>query len=268
MPNDAIELAIDQGVLTVTLNRPEVHNAIDGGMVAMLAAALDQADRDDAVRIFCLRANGPSFSAGIDIKAAAVVQQSGQGTGDVEALTHAIFRLARLSKPSIAMVTGPAYGAGVGLVAACDFVLATAAMRLAVTQVRHGLVAGLVAPLLAEAIGLRAARQHALSAQPIDAARALQLGLISEISDPAAIDQHLASLIGNLQRGGPAALAETNALLNAHGGRPVDTEALADIAVRVARQRAHGEAREGMAAFREKRPPAWIGDAVANPNQL
>lgn len=261
MQDQTILLDKERGVLTLTLNRPRAHNALDDAMVTQILEALDQADQNESILAVCLRANGPTFCAGIDIKAAAAAQMAGQGTEDVGLLTDAIFRLARLSKPTIAVVAGPAYGAGVGLIVACDFVLATSEMRLAVTQVRHGLVAGLVAPLLAEAIGLRAARQFALSARPIDAARALHLGLISEILEPPAIDGHLEQLFEDLRRGAPRALIATKALLKEHAGRPVDETALADIAIRVARQRADREANEGMAAFREKRPAAWVSDA-------
>lgn len=264
MQDQALLLEDSRGVVTLTLNRPSAHNALDDAMVTQIHDILNRAEEDASVIAVCLRANGPTFCAGIDIKAAAAAQQAGQGAEDVGLLTDTIFRLARLSKPTIAVVAGPAYGAGVGLVASCDFVLATSGMRLAATQVRHGLVPGLVAPLLAEAIGLRAARQFALSARPIDAARALNLGLIAEILEPGDVAAHLEQLLEDLRRGAPRALVATKALLKQHGGGPVNEAALADIAIRVARQRADEEAKEGMAAFREKRPAAWVAGLPAS----
>ncbi|MFP1645996.1 enoyl-CoA hydratase/isomerase family protein [Pontitalea aquivivens] len=243
----------------ITLARPAKRNALDGAMIAGLASAIERSEADPAVSIVCLRAEGPVFCAGIDLKAASEVQAQGAAAGrdDVIALTDAILRLARCSRPTIAVVDGPAFAAGVGLLAACDFVLATSRLSVSLTQVRNGLIPGFVAPLLAQAIGLRAARQIALSGEPQGAERLLQLGLVSEIVRPARLEDRLASLLDALRRGAPGALAATKVMLDRFAHGPLDSSHMVGINELVAAQRSSAEAAEGMTAFREKRLPAW-----------
>ena len=254
-----VRTEVRSGVLTICLARAQKHNALDHQMVAALAAALVQAEADAGVHMVCLRSEGPTFCAGIDLKAAAAIEASGAsaGRGDVDQLTGTILRLSRLSKPVLAVVQGPAFGAGLGLIVACDFVLATPTASVALTQVRNGLIPGLVAPLLAEAIGLRAARQLALSGERADATRALALGLFSEICQPEQIEARVADLILAIRRGAPGALAATKRLLLPEAQGALDDVRMKAIASSVAAHRASDEAREGMAAFRDRRLPAW-----------
>jgi len=257
-----LRTTVSKGMITVTLARGEKRNALDGEMIAGLSAAIEAAENDAGIRLLCLRAEGPVFCAGIDLKAAAKIQSEGATAGqdDVTLLTGTILRLARLPKPTIAVADGPAFAAGVGLLIACDFVLATSRLSIALTQVRNGLFPGFVAPLLAEAIGLRAARQIAMSGESLDAARALQLGLVTEIHDSDALEERLSTLVDALRRGAPGALQGTKSMLERYSREPLDNEVMARINELVSAQRANPEAAEGMAAFREKRLPSWYAE--------
>ena len=257
--SDHLTLAFDAGVLTATLNRPAAHNAIDETIVAALDAAMDRAERDPGVRVFCLRANGPTFCGGVDLRRASTAAGLGreEGIEDTVRLTGMMVRLSRLSKPSLAIVQGPAYGAGIGLVVACDIVLAMPQARFALSQVRHGLVPGFVAPFLAHAIGTRPARRYLLTGERFDAEEAKSLGLVHEVVAAESMEARCAAILAELGRGGPESLAGTKRILEAYGPVALDDRAVRLLAEEVAAHRRTAEAAEGMAAFKEKRRPAW-----------
>lgn len=255
-----LTLDLAAGVLTATLNRPAAHNAIDASMVAALDAAMDRAAADPAVRVLCLRATGATFCGGVDLRGASAAAGAGRDEGieDAVRLTGMMIRLSRLPKPSLAVVQGPAYGAGIGLVVACDIVLAVPQARFALSQVRHGLVPGFVAPFLAHAIGTRRARRYLLTGERFDAAEAKALGLVHEVVAAEAMEARCQAMLADLGRGGPHSLAGTKRLLEAYGPAALDDGAVRALAEEVAAHRRTAEATEGMAAFREKRPPSWF----------
>lgn len=255
-------LDLRDGALTATLNRPEAHNALGEELVAALEAAMDRAERDPAVRLLCLRAEGRSFCGGVDLRraSAAAAATEAEGIADALRLTGMMLRLSRLAKPTLALVQGPAYGAGIGLVIGCDIVLAAPAVHFALTQVRHGLVPGFVAPFLAHAIGSRAARRYLMTGERFDAAEAQRLGLVHEVVADAAIEARAAAIIADLARGGPESLAGTKRMLDAFGPVAMDDAQLRGVAEAVALHRRSAEAHEGMSAFKEKRRPAWCAD--------
>lgn len=247
------------GVLTATLNRPEAHNAIDPAMVAGLTAAMDAAEGDPSIRVLCLRANGRSFCGGVDLRQAREAGRgdADEGEADAARLTGMMLRLSRLSRPTMALVMGSAYGAGVGLLAACDIALAVPEARFALTQVRHGLLPGFVAPFLAHAIGTRRARLPLMTGEKFSAAEAQALGLVQEVVSAEAMGARAAAIVASLARGGPESLTGTKRLLDAYGPPPLSEAQMRDLALAVAAHRRGAEAQEGMAAFREKRAPAW-----------
>jgi methylglutaconyl-CoA hydratase len=246
-------------VLVATLDRPSARNALDAAMVAQLDAAIDRAESDAAIRAFCLRAAGAVFCAGVDLGHAANVAAGAEerGIADTVRLTGMMLRLSRLSRPTLALVQGPAYGAGIGLLVASDIVLATPEAHFATTQVRHGLVPGFVAPFLAHAIGARRARRYLLTGERFGAGEAQELGLVHEVVAADALDARAAAILAALRRGGPESLAGTKRILAQHGPAGLDEGAVRALAEFVAAHRRTAEATEGMAAFREKRRPAW-----------
>jgi methylglutaconyl-CoA hydratase len=246
---------LDGAVLTLTLDRAQTHNAIDDRVVAALRSALARARAEPAIRALVLAASGKSFSAGVDLDRLRRLgtMTRAESVADALALGSALLELASLPKPTIAAVQGPAYGGGVGLVLACDIVIAAEEARFALTEAHHGLLPGLVAPLLAGAVGAREARRCLLTGRRFDACEALRIGLVHEVTAQSDLPAALARTLEQVLRGGPLSIAGTKRIL---ADRSL-AEGLNRIAEQVADHRASAEAREGIAAFLEKRDPAW-----------
>jgi methylglutaconyl-CoA hydratase len=246
---------LDGAVLTLTLDRPQTHNAIDEGVVAALHRALARARAEPAIRALALTASGKSFSAGVDLQRLRRLgsMTRAESVANALALGAVLLELASLPKPTIAAVQGPAYGGGVGLILACDIVIAAEEARFALTETHHGLLPGLVAPLLADAVGSREARRCLLTGRRFDALEAMRIGLVHEVTTQDELPAALARTVGQVLRGGPLSIAGTKRIL---ADRNL-AESLSRIAEDVADHRATAEAREGIAAFLEKRDPAW-----------
>ncbi|HET9651342.1 MAG TPA: enoyl-CoA hydratase/isomerase family protein [Usitatibacter sp.] len=256
-------LAIErQGPLgLVTLNRADRHNAFDDALIAELTGELRAMQADDGLRIVVLAAAGRSFSAGADLNwmkrmAGYSIEDNRR---DAMALAELMRTLANLDKPTIARVQGAAYGGGVGLVACCDIAVATTHATFSFSEAKLGLVPAVISPYVVAAIGERAARRYFLTAERFDAGEAWRLGLIHEIArDDEEMDEKIGTIVDALLACGPVAQAEAKALLRAVGGRPITSEVIEDTAERIAQIRSTPEGREGIAAFLEKRRPAWI----------
>jgi len=245
----------------VTLNRPERHNAFDDALIAELTQALRELEGDDAVRIVVLSGAGKSFSAGADLNW--MKRMAGfsldENRRDAMGLATLMRTLAHLRKPTVARVHGAAYGGGVGLVACCDIAVATHTATFSLSEARLGLIPAVISPYVVAAIGERAARRYFLTAERFDSAEAWRLGLVHELaSGEAELDEKLGELVDALLACSPASQTEAKALIRAVAGRPVTSELIQDTAERIAKIRASPEGREGVAAFLEKRRPAWI----------
>ena len=249
------------GVATLTLNRPRVHNAFDEAMIAELTAALEALAADGAVRAVVLAATGKSFSAGADLgwmRRAADFTEA-ENLADARALARLMSTLDGLSKPTLALVHGAAYGGGVGLVACCDVVVATRAARFQLSEVKLGLVPAVISPYVIAAIGARQARRYVLTAATMSADEAARLGLVHVLCEDQ--DELVATrdrLLDALGLGGPEAIADAKDLIATLAGRAIDGRVIEETAKRIAHRRTHAEAREGIAAFLEKRPPRWV----------
>jgi methylglutaconyl-CoA hydratase len=251
----------DQGRATLTMNRPELHNAFDDRVIAALTEALKSLDADGRVRVVLLAGSGRSFSAWADLAWMRRMSDytRAQNLDDAMGLAGLMQTLNGLSKPTIALVQGPAYGGGVGLVACCDIALATRRATFCLSEVKLGLMPAVISPYLVAAIGERACRRYFLSAEQFDAPEAQRLGLVHEVlKDDAALLARGEALAGTLLRNGPQAMAAAKRLIAAVSHRPLDEELIADTAGRIADQRASAEGREGLSAFLEKRAPAWV----------
>ena len=254
---------IDRGVGIITLIRADRHNAFDDVTIAELSHALVTLEADPAVRVVVIGSVGRSFCAGADLawmQRAAGYDEAGN-LRDARAMADMLRHVARCSKPVIARVQGPAYGGGVGLIAACDIAIATFEAQFALSEVKLGIIPATIAPYVIAAIGERHARRYMLTAERFSAAEAYRLGLVHEIvPDAAALDEVIGDLIETLLANGPDAMAECKELLHAVANQPLGHEVIEDTAQRIARVRVTDEAREGMAAFLEKRKPGWIQD--------
>lgn len=259
-----IAVATDaRGIATVTLDRPEIHNAFDDVMIAALTRALDDLDSDPAVRVVVVAATGRSFSAGANLnwmKRMAGYSEA-QNVEDALGLAGLMHRLYTLSKPTVARVHGPAFAGGLGLVACCDIAVAVREATFCLTEVRLGLIPAVITPYVVAAIGERLARRYCLTAERFDAAEALRLGLVHEVVEADALDARIDALLGHLLRGGPASLAECKAWVTEVAARPIDAALVAESARRIAALRAGAEGREGVAAFLEKRDARWVAPA-------
>lgn len=249
-----------RGVATVTLNRPELHNAFDDRVIVELTSVLARLGADPAVRVVALAANGRSFSAGADLgwmKRMAAYSEA-ENLADARALAGLMRTLAGLPKPTLALVQGPAYGGGVGLVACCDIAIASDTASFSLSEARLGLIPAVISPYVVRAMGARACHRYFLTAERIDAAAAERLGLVHQVVPPAGLAGAGEKMLRILLDGGPAAQAECKALIARVQHGDVDDAMVDDTARRIARLRASPEGKEGVAAFLEKRKPAWV----------
>jgi methylglutaconyl-CoA hydratase len=251
---------IDAGVGIVTLNRPERHNAFDDVVIAELSEALLSMASDPAVRVVVISSIGKSFCAGADLDwmRRAAAYDFERNRSDAGELAKMLRRIAECPKPVIARVQGPAYGGGVGVIAACDIAVATFEARFALTEVKLGLIPAVIGPHVLAAIGERYARRYMLTAETFSAAEAYRIGLIHEmVVDEAALDEAVGEWVEAIMKNGPQALAEAKMLIRAIAGRPFSAALIEDTVERIARVRVSPEGQEGLAAFLEKRRPRW-----------
>jgi methylglutaconyl-CoA hydratase len=261
MNTSAILTDIDaQGRATVTMNRPEVHNAFDDALIVALTAELQRLEADPGVRVVVLTGAGKSFSAGADLNwMRRMADYSPQeNLRDAMCLAGLMQTLDGLGKPTVALVQGAAYGGGVGLVACCDIVLATPKASFCLSEVKLGLIPAAISPYVVAAMGPRAARRYFLTAERFAAADACRLGLVHEVVAEEALSGRAAEVIGQLLQNGPQAMAAAKELVTAVARGPIDAAMIADTAERIARARASAEGKEGLGAFLEKRQPAWV----------
>ncbi len=247
------------GLATVTLNRPGVHNAFDDELMSRLNGELQRLEKDSTVGVVVLAARGKSFCAGADLnwmKRTADFTEA-ENLADAEAVAGLMNVLHGLSKPTIARVQGAAFGGGVGLVACCDIAIASDAALFSLSEVRLGLVPAMISPYVIAAIGQRQARRYMLSAERFDANEAMRIGLVHAVVAAADLDQAVADMAGALLENGPRAMAEVKDLIGSVAGRPMDNGLARETAATIARVRVSEEGREGVAAFLGKRKPDW-----------
>ncbi len=260
--SDLLESIDARGVATLTLNRPQRHNAFDDALIAALTATLKRLDGQSGVRIVVLEGAGENFCAGADL---AWMKRAGlndfeANLADAEALAELMHSLDSLSKPTIAVIRGKVYGGGVGLVACCDVALASDKAIFCLSEARLGLIPAVIAPFVIRAIGARQARRYFMTAESYSAARANELGLVHEVMAEADLEPARDALIEALLSCAPGAQREAKALASFCAGRPIDAALARETARRIATRRASSEAREGLGAFLEKHLPSWRVD--------
>lgn len=250
-----------RGIARLTLNRPEVHNAFDDVMIAELLEALATAEQDDAVRVLVLQSTGKNFSAGADLNWMRSMADKNyqQNIDDAGELSQLMQRLDELSKPTIALVQGAAFGGAVGLAACCDMVLAQPKTSFCLSEVKIGLIPAVISPYVVKAIGERQSRRYMLTAERFFADEALKLGLVHRIVDDfePALSEWLELLLNN----SPQALNACKSLIANVGSRPIDDAVRRHTIEAIAEIRVSDEGQEGLGAFLEKRPAAWRNDS-------
>jgi methylglutaconyl-CoA hydratase len=253
-----------RGVATLTLNRPEKHNAFDTGTLIALGEALRDLEGDSAVRVVVLTGAGRTFCSGADLASMRALATATEDENLREAgrLTEVLAQLASLSRPTVARVNGNAFGGGVGLVACCDIAVADENAKFTLSEVRLGLVPAAISPYVVAAIGTRQARRYFQTGEAISATEARRIGLVHETAVTAALDSGVASIVEELLKGGPQAQREAKELIREVAGTlgAPDAKARRTVAQRLARLRSSEEGRDGMSAFLEKRSPRWRKD--------
>jgi len=248
-------------VAELTLDRPDVHNAFDEALIAELTETLQRLDTDSSIRAVVLTGRGSTFSAGADLNwmRNMIGASSEANREDSLRLARLMRTLNFLSKPTLARVNGSAYGGGVGLLTCCDVAIGVQGAKLALTEVKLGLVPAVISPYVIAAIGVRQARRLFLSGEIIDATEAARIGLLHQVVAADELDAAVDRQLHWLHKGGPIAQHVAKRLaIGVAGSTPETAERIdAANAKLIAQLRVSEEGQEGLAAFLDKRPPHW-----------
>lgn len=247
-------------VAHLRMQRPEVHNAFDAGLIADLTATLRVLGDDASVRVVVLEGDGASFSAGADLNwmRGMARMSEAENREDSLALARLMRTLDELPKPTIARVQGPAFGGGVGLIACCDIAIGVTEAKFGLTESRLGLLPAVISPYVIRAIGQRQARRYFASAEIFGAEEAQRIGLLHAVVDAASLDNAIRRQVDLLLRAGPNAAADAKRLVREVASHADANRHDSDNAALIARLRVSPEGQEGLAAFLDKRTPSWI----------
>ena len=247
-----------RGVATLTLARPEKHNAMSAALMTELSEAIARIAADDEIRVVVLAGEGTSFSAGADLGWMRDQFEADRSARIAEAtrLARMLRALNALPKPLIGRIHGNAFGGGLGLISACDVAIGAEGARFGFTETRLGIIPATISPFVLARIGEGKARRVFMSARLFDAAEARDLGLLARVLPEDGLDEAIEQEITPYLSAAPAAVAASKALAR-HLGPALNDEVIDDVIRRLADTWETPEAREGITAFFEKRPPAW-----------
>lgn len=257
---DVSALRIEQktSVTTVWLARPEVHNAFGAELIAELTEVFNELGAREDTRVIILAGEGPSFSAGADVNwmKRSLEYSVEENLADARRLEGLFSSITNCPKPVVARVHGAALGGGAGLVASCDFAVAAEGAKFGFTEVRLGIVPAVISPFVLAKIGPGAARPLFLTGERFDAARALRIGLVHEVTAADVLDATIEKIVKHLLACGPKAVAIAKAIV---GSVPhMSRDEASDFTTRlIAETRVTPEAQEGLRAFLEKRSASW-----------
>ena len=257
---ETVEMEHDpRGFATLWLNRPDKHNAFNALMIRELILALDQLQTDTSLRFVLLRGRGRHFSAGADL---AWMQESANldyntNLRDAQELAELMYNLARLKVPTLAVAQGASYGGALGLISCCDMAIGAEDARFCLSEVRIGLAPAVISPFVVKAIGERAARRYALTAEAFDGRRAREIGLLAECYPLAELEAQVQRWVENLLLNSPKAMRASKDLLREVGSGELTPARRRGCENAIARIRVSPEGQEGLRAFLDKRPPAW-----------
>jgi methylglutaconyl-CoA hydratase len=250
----------ERGVATLTLDSPANRNALSTALIEELLAALTAAEADPAVRVVVLTHTGPVFCSGADLKETA--EAFGAGRPPISRLGDVLAAIWEGAKPVVARVAGPARAGGLGLIAAADIAVCSTDATFAFTEVRIGVIPAVISATVLPRLSSRDAAELYLTGATFDGARAARAGLVTAAVDAAELDAAVAGYVADLVKGAPGALAGTKALLRRNKSDTFGDEVatLTELSVGYF---GSAEGREGIMAFREKRPPNWLPDGSA-----
>jgi methylglutaconyl-CoA hydratase len=251
-----------RGVATLSMNRPEVHNAFNDEMIQALTQAFRELSQDESVRVVVLEGEGKSFCAGADLNWMKKMKDYSEQENydDSVALSQLFYTIDTCSKPVVAKIHGAAIGGGVGLVSVCDYVVASENTKFGLTEVKLGLLPAVISPFVIAKIGESYARALFLSGERFDEKKALQLGLIHKISLERHFTQDVEKVVDRMIAAAPLAQSKAKELIREVVSRRSQnyTEVESYTCKLISGLRTGPEGQEGMSALLEKRTPNWI----------
>lgn len=249
-------------VVTVTMNRPDKHNAFNDEMIAELQGCFVRVNQDPEARAMVLASNGKSFCAGADLNWMQRMAEYSyeQNKQDAEKLAALFEMLYHLRVPSIARVQGSAFGGAIGLIACCDMAIASKLSKFCLSEVKIGLVPATISPYVVEALGPRVAKRYFMTAEVFSSRRARRLGLISEVVNEESLDETIDDLVRHILANGPRAVAQAKELVEEVAYKPITGDLIDSTSELIARIRVSEEGQEGLQAFLQKRSPNWRED--------
>jgi len=257
---DTLQISRDGPVARVFLNRPDVRNAFNDGVIAELTAAFAGFAADDTLRAVVLGGHGKAFCAGADLSwmRAMADYTWEQNRADAQGLADMLHAIWSCPVPVIGRVHGDCYAGGVGLAAVCDILVAAEGVNFCLSEARLGLLPATIGPYVVKALGEQASRRYFATAERFDAARAHALGFVHEVVPADALDAKVDELVAALVANGPSAVRACKKLVQDVAGRAIDGGLRAETAKRIADIRASAEGKEGVQAFLNKRKPSWL----------
>lgn len=250
----------ENGVTTLTLNRPAINNAFDDEIISLLIMALDDCQTNDDVKVVKLTGAGKHFSAGADLnwmRRMADLDYS-ENQEDAGQLSRLMSTLYQLNKPTIAMINGASYGGAVGLIACCDIAIASEKSIYCLSEAKIGLTPAVISPYVVKAIGERQARRYFVTAEVIKAQQAITLNLVHEIVPSERLSDRVDEIISTMLNNGPNAMGISKALVQKVANETLDDNLKHHTRDLIAQVRVSKEGQEGLTAFLEKRPANWI----------
>jgi methylglutaconyl-CoA hydratase len=246
-------------VAEVWLDRPDVRNAFNDGVIAELTEAFRTLGADGTLRVIVLGGRGKAFCAGADLNWMRAMAGYGweENQADAARLAEMLWTIYDCPLPVVGRVHGDCYAGGVGLAAVCDVLVAADGVQFCLSEARLGLLPATIAPYVVKALGEQASRRYFISAERFSAAQAKALGFVHELVAADALDARVAEIVALLAANGPAAVKACKRLVHDVAGRPIDAALRADTARRIADIRVSPEGREGVASFLGKREPGW-----------
>jgi methylglutaconyl-CoA hydratase len=254
-----LDIQIHGPVARVFLNRPEVRNAFNDGVVAELAAAFKTLGADAALRAIVLGGHGKAFCAGADLSWMRSMADYTweQNRADADALAAMLWAGYTCALPIVGRVHGDCYAGGLGLAAICDVLVAAEGVHFCLSEARLGLLPATIGPYVVKALGEQASRRYFVTAERFGAAEAHRLGFVHELVAPEGLDAKVDEIVATLVANGPAAVKACKRLVQDVAGHELTPALRAETARRIADIRASDEGREGVQAFLNKREPAW-----------
>ncbi|NQV57992.1 MAG: enoyl-CoA hydratase/isomerase family protein [Rhodospirillales bacterium] len=243
-------------IATISLNRAEVHNAMNAPMLTAISDAIGEFEQNPDIRVLVFRANGKNFSAGADMSPGS---EGDDAKSPAPSLPAAIEKLASFTRPTVAMVQGACIGGGVAWITACDIVVASDDAFFSIPEVRLGFNPASLIPMFLNAIGTRNTLRYVLGGDKFDAGKAYEIGLVHHLCAPQSLDETVAPIIDALLDGGTNALVAAKQTILELTGLIVPDDLAARLNAVGEESRATDEATEGRASFREKRPAKWVG---------